>query len=514
MMLWHKVHKAMRSELFCFCLMLLTGILILPSLSFAANESEIEFSKGLLAFDESDFAKAAIHIEKGLEGDPKNMDMLVKLGETYIALKEYEEAADALKKALAISPEKPEILYHLGVAHLNLGEYKEASEELEAAGKALPDNGKIVYYKGVIQFRQENFKEAIPTFEKSIELDKSLEMSSKYYIGASYFKLQKYVDSKPYFQFVIDKSPGTKLAETSAKFIDAADEREKAKKPWSLFGNVSWEYDNNVTLQPSDSISGVKISGKGDWRGVFYLGGEYKVVNTDEFQVSGRYSFYQSIYRQLRHYNITGNQVAANFSYKPVQPLRLNLLYSFNHYDLEWTRYLDSHSIIPGFTFTFSKNSIIQGYFRYQNKDYLQDQGNISFNRDAQNFAWGLSQYLFFMDNNGYINLSYSMDKDNARGSDWDYNGNTIGASFLVPLPYKMKGEGSFQYERKIYEHINSIFNQRRRDKEYDWSVGLIKELNKNFSVSVKFNKIRDDSSLELYDYDREITSFNFTARF
>ncbi len=489
---------------------------LFPQVSNAANTSEIEFSKALLAFDEGDYGRAVVNFEKGLEGDPENVAMLVKLGQTYNLLKEFDEAIDVLEKALKNSPDNPTALYEKGVAHFNTGDYADAFKEFESVRKAFPSDGRIPYYQGLVRFREDEFKKAIDLLEEAEKIDKSVKAASDYYLGVSYYRLQKYSEARPYFKSVENDIPDTKKGESAKKFVSAIDARIKSARPWSLFADLSWQYDDNVTLKPSESVTGVRISGRGDWKGVFFLGGSYRFINTDNFQATGRYSFYQSVHRELREYNITGNQLGVNFSYRLANPLKFNLMYSFNYYELDETRYLEAHSLMPSITWVQNDKAMLQVFFKYQDKDYLQDERDVPFERDAVNYTWGLSQYIFFMKNNAYLKLYYIQDKDNARGSDWDYNGQEVGSAIHIPLPLDIAFDGSFGYTRRIYEHINSIsiIDKRRRDKEYDWSIEFTKKLNKNLSLSFKFNRIVDDSNTGLYNYDREITSFNLKARF
>ncbi|RMF98280.1 MAG: hypothetical protein D6734_00620 [Candidatus Schekmanbacteria bacterium] len=498
---------------------LLSILIFSLSLSFfvnAADVSEIEFSKALLAFDDGDYEAAAVHLEKGLEGDPENVAMLIKLGQTYNLLKEFDDALDVLDRALKLSPNNPNAIFERSVSLLNTGDYDEAFAGLESVRKAMAKDGRVPYYQGLIRFRQDKFEEAIDFFKEAEKIDKSVKAASDYYIGVALYRLQRYSEARPYFKSVEKEIPKSKKGESAKKFISAIDAKVRAAKPWTIFADLSWQYDDNVTLKPSESVPGVRISGRGDWKGVFYLGGTYRFINTDNFQATGRYSFYQSVHRQLRGYNITGNQLGVNFSYRIAKPLRFNVMYSFNYYELDETRYLEAHSLLPSITWIQSDRAMLQAFFRYQDKDYLQDERDVPYERDAVNYNWGLSQYIFFMKNNAYLRLYYSQDKDNARGSDWDYNGIDVGSAIHIPLPFEMSFDGDFGYTRRIYEHINSIsiINKRRRDKEYDWSIEFTKKLNDYLSLSFKFNRIVDDSTVALYNYDREITSFNLKARF
>src|SRR3990172_2787670 len=80
----------------------------------SANDSELYFSKGLLAFDEGRFDEAAIEFEKALQIDSENPNILFQLGKTYNRLKSFDESVEPLEKALKINPQIKGINYESG----------------------------------------------------------------------------------------------------------------------------------------------------------------------------------------------------------------------------------------------------------------------------------------------------------------------------------------------------------------------------------------------------------------
>ena len=515
-----------RIPLVCILFVSFLSILSSRAEGAASAEAEIYFSKGILAFDERKFEEAAIDFEKALQADPENPNILFQLGRTYNRLKELDDAVLNLEKAIKINPQFKDANYELGVAYFNTGEFEKALRELDTVIKKEPGKGEAYYYIGMVYFRQEKWKEAVPYFKKALEMVPDYSLTCHYYLGVSYFRLEEDKEALKEFGEAQKIGPGSDIGESSKKFVEASNRRVQERKPWSLYGSVSWQYDNNVTLKPSSfsivrkQIPGIgKIPDKGDWRAVFNFSGEYKLPEIKNFIVSGRYTFYQSVHRRLRAYNVTGNQFAPTVSYKIMDPLRINVSYLFDYYELDETRYLKVHTFMPSFTLLETKYALLQGFYRYQDKGYFQDTKDTPSDRRGRNLALGVSQYLFFMGNKGYVRLAYLAEKEETKGRDWKYTGNTIGTDVQVPL---MVDNGifdtrillSFNWSKKDYKHINSIFSDRRKDQEFDWAVEVVKDLNRFYSLSVRFNQIVSDSKLAFYNYKRDITSFNFTARF
>ncbi|OGL42117.1 MAG: hypothetical protein A3C43_08625 [Candidatus Schekmanbacteria bacterium RIFCSPHIGHO2_02_FULL_38_11] len=490
----------------------------------SANDSELYFSKGLLAFDEGRFDEAAIEFEKALQIDSENPNILFQLGKTYNRLKSFDESVEPLEKALKINPQIKGINYESGVAYFNTGEFEKALNEFDITIEKEPERGEGYYYKALSLFRLDKWNDAITYLQKALELVPEYKLSIHYYLGVSYSRVEENEKALKEFAEAEKLGAGSDIGESAKKFVDAITKRINAKKRWSVNASISWQYDDNVTLKPSsldkardEAKKGItlgKIKDKGDWRATFNLSGEYKLVDTKDFTFSGRYSLYQSVHRRLRAYNITGNQIAPTVSYRIAGPLRINFSYIFDYFELDEARYLESHTFFPSINLVLSKSALLQAFYRIQDKDYLQDPHHTPSDRRGRNYAFGLNQYYFFMSNKGYIKLNYVTEREETRGRDWDYVGNSLGTDIQIPMIFDTKVLLGFNWDKKDYNHFNSIFGDRRKDQEYDWSVEVAKDLGKYYTLSIRFNRIVNDSTLAFYNYDREVTSFNFTARF
>ena len=112
-------------------LLFISSLIIFTPSAKGAGESELYFSKGLLAFEEGRLEEAAIEFEKALQLEPENPNMLFQLGRTYNRLKEFDDAINNFEKALKINPQLKGINYELGIAYFNIGEFEKALGELK-----------------------------------------------------------------------------------------------------------------------------------------------------------------------------------------------------------------------------------------------------------------------------------------------------------------------------------------------------------------------------------------------
>ena len=81
-------------------------------------------------------AEAVPHLQKAIEGNPRDARALDQLGATYISLDRPADAEKVLRRAAAISPSDPEIMMHLGRALMELGQEEEARQYLDRFQKS------------------------------------------------------------------------------------------------------------------------------------------------------------------------------------------------------------------------------------------------------------------------------------------------------------------------------------------------------------------------------------------
>lgn len=104
---------------------------------------------GGMLLDQNRFAEAEIHINRGLEINPRNVPGWITLGGLYYKQKRYQEAHDAFQKGLELRPDDWECLFNLGRMMIDLGRVEEAVAWMEKAWKANPADPRVLRNLGV-----------------------------------------------------------------------------------------------------------------------------------------------------------------------------------------------------------------------------------------------------------------------------------------------------------------------------------------------------------------------------
>jgi hypothetical protein len=109
------------------------------------------------------------------------------------------------------------------------------------------------------------------------------------------------------------------------------------------------------------------------------------------------------------------------------------------------------------------------------------------------------------------LEVSYRFENQQATGNDFDGNFHTVGATLYTPLPFwKLRADlgGSVTYEQ--YSHPNSLdaSGDKRRDTEYDISVGFNREiftglvLRVDYSYTDRLSNVETGAGQRPYQYN------------
>ena len=475
------------------------------------GEGEVYLSKGVLAYNKKEFNQALTALQEAIKAQPQNAEAHYYLGLTQIELGQYPEALASLQRSLQLDPKRTTIHFDLGITSFKMGKYAQALQEFRTAEQYQPERALVYYYQGYIHYLAKEYEPVPPLFTKARELDKALAQTAYLFSGLAYSQLNRLEEAEKEFQGCIKIDPGSELGLGAKKYLEDIQQRKKLAKRWRIFASMSPQYDDNVILQPGDTSVVQEVTQQGNTKGVFSLGGEYRLWERPNWSLNTRYALYQSIHSSLEDFDLQDHVLSLYSSYQG--KYKEKTYYWFLSYDysndlLENNRYLDSNSLNNIFSFMYRPNLVTQLQYRLQHKDFHSTTISTPFNRDAYNHLIGLQQYIFFAENTRYLKLGYAYDNDLARGENWDYQGNKASISFYTPLGFIWKRlflTLDFDYYRQDFLHTDTALRKTRRDKEYSAAVSIGITLSKGYTLLVKYMNITHDSNLALYDYDREL---------
>jgi len=517
----------------------LTLLIFLASAGAADTPVDIEtydlsMSRGLLEFSNDRYDRAEAQFRRALHAKPRDSDASYYLGQSLIRLKKYGVAEKIFQQLLETEPSSGRGLLGLGIVRYNQGHYTDALTNLNAAEKTLPDDPLVYYYQGLVYHQMSAFEQSPARFLRATTLSPDLTSSAHYYSGIAYFQRGLLDQAKVEFEAAIASGePESELARSAREFLEQVKgAAPKAPKRWDLSFTASEQYDTNVVLlplgtQPPGGATG--ISRKNDYRTAFFARGEFRPIQTETWTTGVSYGIYQSFHRTLSGFDVE-DHTPSLFVQRQIGSVQARLQYVFEYVKVGRSPYLIAHAFQPIFTFSEGNNKFTQFQFRYQNKDFQH--GRFLFNsvRDGKNWLAGVTQYVFFADNTGYLRVGYTYDTDRTGGgspftatpgdqtnADWAYKAHRLSAGLGLPPLLTVNLNLAFDYYRQEYDNPNSFSPAgatRRKDNIFFFTGTLSRNISDSLSLVLEYNYTRDQANIPVFDYNRSVYSLTLSGRF
>ncbi len=160
------------------------------------KEADYHYKMGLSYFNEGKMQAAYVQLQKALQFDPSNKDVLNNLGLVYMNLEENNKAIDTFQQAVSIDPKFSDAFNNMGVAHLKAKQYKEAIAAFEKAisNPVYETPEKAYYNMGDAYYRTKDYQKALNAYRSSAIRAPQFALPF-FRMALSYNKLARYGDA-------------------------------------------------------------------------------------------------------------------------------------------------------------------------------------------------------------------------------------------------------------------------------------------------------------------------------
>lgn len=508
---------------------LLLIILIFAGLSANLYAADVNFEKGMAQYREENYEEALVLFEKAYKNNPNDPQAALYLGHTYREMQYYPEAVKYYKEALKLDPGAKDIKYLLADVLYGMGSYDEALSVIDEAINQGVKPAQSAYLKGLILAKLKRNGEASDSFKKAKELDPSLAQQADFQIAALYVQDKEYGKAKDIFKGLITKDPASDWALFSKDYLEAL---EKMPPPYRLNLGFGYQYDDNVLAVPT--IQGlVDVTKQEDWKRIYNLFGEYTIFEKGPWNLKASYSLNIVQHNESDYPKTTAGQtvfsqdtVSHTISLMPSYNTEkgvFGLLLSYNNLSVDYTKYMESITVNPSYTFIIKGSHIGQVFAKYKRDEHSFEFlkikfGNYSSNdedKDADNIGGGIGYFYTFSNGNGLVSLKAEYDNNDADGANWDYEGVKGSAGLLYPfLDNKLKANIFAEIYRQDFRHNHTTYGKKRKDHTATLQTALTYTIIKPLDVSVGYTHIRDDSNIGVFDYKKNLYTLSFEYRF
>ncbi|GIX48060.1 MAG: hypothetical protein KatS3mg131_2271 [Candidatus Tectimicrobiota bacterium] len=507
----------------CF---LLVGLLLGLGLGrpAVAQRAEVEYAKGIVAYDQRDYLTARDHFRTVVALEPAHADGWFYLGLTQLRLGEAAAAVEALEKVRQLAPAKRYVHHPLGVAYFQARRYREALAQFEAAARFDPKKASTQFYLGYTHYLLRHYRQALPFFERARDLDPALAPAAHYYRGLVLFALEDDAAAQEAFAAVREAAPESLLAQNAERYLEALRRRARQQRLLQVEGVVSFQHDDNVILEPNE----IEIARQADQRMVFAALGRLLPLRRPPWRLGIEYALFQSKHFRLEDFDIQQHR-GRLFARRKGSRLTLEASAEYAFSLLAGERFFGAFSVQPQATLWQSRQLFATFGARFRLSDFFIDlppeQDPKVRDRDGWTVRGGVDQYVTFLQQRAYLRLGYAFEASRTEGSDWEYDSHQVALGLHLPLwgGVVLDAEGAFA--RRDYLHVNSFDadplailtaadRRARQDDRFTAAVTLTRELGRYFVLSVAYAHTSNLSNLAFFDYRRNIVTVALTGRY
>jgi tetratricopeptide (TPR) repeat protein len=533
-------------------ILLAVAMILIAGNVHASVRSKMLYSRGVIELNAGRTQAALDLFNQAVAADPTDGYALYYRGVTRGQMQDHDGAIADLTAALNAQPTLSRAALELGIALVQKEDYDDAVVFLERARKTPELEGRASFFLGICRLRRGEYAEARRLFDRAAAEDPQLANSSHYYRGVIAYREGDRPEAIEHFQTVVDKTPDSPIGQEAKKLVDTL---QATARPWQLFAGTGLQYDSNVILGPGDTaeVTGGDpefVSGAGDGRAVFNLGGKYRLIDREWVSLSGGYDFYQSVHFGLGKQdeltvdsfgmlrketrscctddNIQNHGAVVDLGFFS-DYVDGGLLARHDFALRETSKFLQSGTILPWISVPMPGADWAESQlsFRLLINDFYGGGDDEDFDvRDAYNYAAAIRE-VFNVGAARYVWLGYRFDNEDPVGDDdasesFGYSGHQVETGFSWTLPSAYGVEAGYAYRNESYNDASRIpppplpafpERPRRSDNVHNVFVLLHIPLPSVFELTCGFFSTFNNSNQAEFSYDRLVGTISIAAR-
>ncbi|MDQ6966470.1 MAG: tetratricopeptide repeat protein, partial [Mariprofundaceae bacterium] len=437
-------------------------------------------SRGIYEYQDESYEEAVSTLEHARSTSPNDASLLYYLGLSYKATLQFAKAREFLQAARKESDEFEELDFNLGEILYNLGQYDLAEASLRSSVAKGVEPGRAAYFIGLIQYKAGHYAEAIDFFSRAVDASPELHKKALYSKALAQNRMGDRSAASESFQQVIAIAPDSYEA---VQARDALADNTASDAQFSAIASLAYIVDTNVVLKPSSDSAGILVSRARDSATAVSMNLNYARQVDNDWGYSTSYGIYQDMHRYLNFFDVQSHHV----DFTPYMKLgngNAFMRVSADALGVDYRRYLLSFGAMGGYIMDFDghQQGMLQaGYLR---KIFFQPPSSAAENQDGHNYhagythSWmsgqtlGLLEHLLASDGS-QLDVSYAMDIENTRGSNWSYIGHHFKSILNKPVQRNLWFTLSGDYYRQVYRGKHTAFGIARKDRTIVLSPAL-----------------------------------------
>lgn len=401
-------------------------------------------------------------------------------------------------------------------ALIRKSDFKAAYELLEPLESARAGDVDYDYLFGVAGVESGNATRGAFALERVLATDQN-HKDARAEMAKAHFILGETDSSKAEFNNVLKQNPDAETKRVVEKLLTAIQKVEGTTTTFAAFLNFGLGYDSNVSSAPSISSIGVPAFG-----GLVIPLDNASREQPDNFiNFSGGLSVRHPISDKLVAFGSASGTSRVNGSETEFDNSTLDFNaglqyrqnkhnFSFalqdNHFDLNGEKFRRAYGATAQWLYNVDARNQIGPYLQYSRLNY---HGNELRNADRTIFGLNAA-HVFAGDFNPVVFASIYGGREDARDSAADFLSQDIAGlrtGGQLNLNSQWQVQGSLAYELRDNDEQDPIFFKKRKDRQYDASLGVNFMPARDWSIRPQISYTKTDSNIELNSFDRHIIS-------
>jgi tetratricopeptide (TPR) repeat protein len=509
----------------------LVGLALAPLAHAQGTEADVYVAQAVIEFHERRYDAAIDLLRRALEMEPDHVEALYYMGATRLAQRRPAEAVPFLERARVKAPADPAIAYQLGLAYFAGDQYDRAAPVLERLFERDPALDGLGYYVGFLRYRTKDYRGALRAFRAGRASDLEVQQLTNLYAALALAAVGLPAQAAAEVEQALRLSPSSPITGPAERLRDAVIAARQAERRLSGEVRAGVFFDDNVRVLPNaverddpaadPAVSAIRQQSRMSRDSVGeFLGAriEYAWLRTPDWESTVGYSFFLSYYNDVPSFNITDHLASVSLVHPRVVaglPVQVGAQYAFDALFLDDDEFVRRSTATLFGVLSESEMHLTQVLGRYQNKEFNETvPAPRRESRDADNLMGGVQHFLRFAEDRHLLKAGYQFDWDHTEGRNYEYRGHRLiaGAQYTLPW-YAIRLKYDFDLHLRGYVFANTLLpsndpgHRRRYDKEATHVFRAELPLPYGLTLAAEYLKARNASNLEVFDYNRNVSS-------
>lgn len=402
------------------------------------------------------------------------------------------------------------------------GEFSSAYQLLEPLESARAGDVDYDYLFGVAGVESGNTSRGAFALERVLAIDPA-NKDARAEMAKAHFILGEIDASKAEFNNVLKQNPDAQTKKTIDKLLNAIDKIEGNTTTFAAYldGGLGW--DSNVSSAPGINNIAVPVFGGA----LLDLGSSGKEKSDELMSLAAGVSVRHPFSQQLSAFGSAGVNDKKNLSEEfDTRTLDFNAGLQYRYAQSSYSIALqNNHFYLDGDAFRRAYGATVQWlhnideqnqaglFMQYSRLNFVDNS-----TRNADRTIFGVNAgHIFKAKFTPVLFASLYGGKEDARNNDFEFlNQDILGLRLGGQLSFNTKWQmfGSLATELRENDIADPIFLKKRKDKQYDFSLGLNFVPAPTWLVKSQFSYTKNESNIDLNEFERKIFSVNIRKDF